>query len=366
MAVWLRGRGVMDDTAVGLVVGSAVVTNRIGSLPFVRLVDRFHKRTVIIGSQLAVLVVAVLFHEQGAARSGAMLGWLATATAFGLANSIGTLAQISFIAEQFESHAVKRAFSAENVTLNAAIGVTPLLASVLLVRAESLFALAPGVFALAGIALAARMPPDGPGSSGANSNGTGVRVSRSGAGLFLSLNFLMLVAYAQFYDIFPAYAVHRLGAERIGVLFTFSSVAIVVCQLLLTRLTARIGDTAQLAFAGLVTAGGTLLLINAGFPVTLVAVCGLTLAEMVYGPLLQARAVEAFAGRTTLAMGAITFVWGLGESLATLTGLSLIGRGLGYVSFLIGAAACALVAAAMLTLAFRTAGRNLLHHSGFR
>jgi predicted MFS family arabinose efflux permease len=74
----------------------------------------------------------------------------------------------------------------------------------------------------------------------------------------------------------------------------------------------------------------------------------ITAAEMVWGPFYQVLAVRAFAGRTTLAMGMITFAWGLAEALATVLGLILIDAGTGRLSIMLGAGACVAAAATAL------------------
>lgn len=71
----------------------------------------------------------------------------------------------------------------------------------------------------------------------------------------------------------------------------------------------------------------------------LLAVLAITIGEMLYGPVYQTLAVAVAGGRTSLAVGALTFVWGLAESLAVAAGLWLIEYGLGAATFLIGGGA---------------------------
>lgn len=348
LAVWLHGLHVLGGTGIALVVGTAVIANRVGALPFVASVARYDRRTITIRCQWAAIAALAGMYLLGRAGSSALLGWLAAVLLFGLANSVGSLAQVAFIADQFDPGDGQRAFSYENVALNLGGGLAPLLSAVVLVHAPDQFAVVPAAFALLGIALAGRMPADRPHHEPASSAPPAApALDRPGVAAFLLMNFLTMLAYTQFADVFPAYGSGVLGAERVGVLFTVSCVAIVVLQVPLTRLCARLGVARQVVAANLVAAVGALLLMDlaAGWATVCLAVCLLTVAEMVYGPLYQALAVQVFAGRTTTALGVVTFVWGLAESLATLVGLALVAHQRGSLSMLLGAVAATLVAA---------------------
>jgi hypothetical protein len=356
LTVWLLGLNLFGETVIGLVVGTGIIANRVGSLFLAPVVDRFNKRAVIATSQVVVIFASGALHVLSVSRTSLLVPWLAAALVFGLANSVATLAQIVFITQHFPTEETKKAFSYENVALNIGAGIAPLLSSLMISRLSGAYALTPILFALLSIALATRMPADRPdGATGTVQNDAG-RIDRLGLSIFLSLNFLTLLAYAQFYNVFPTFASARLGKEEIGLLFAFSSAVIVLCQAQLTRLIIRFGDVTLIITANVIMAAGTVLLqVSAGISVSLLSVLLITIAEMIYGPIYQSMAVGMFAGRATLAMGAVTFVWGVSESAASLVGIVLIGAGLGFVPFLAAAGACLL--ASMLAVTFsRTTG----------
>src|SRR5262249_10759080 len=314
-----------------------------------------------VACQLAAIVAAAGMAVLAYARSPALAGWLTAALVFGLANSIGTVAQVAYLAEQFDPADGQQAFSYENVALNLGGGIAPMLSSVVLVNVPDAFPAAPAVFALAGIALATRMPPDRrrhprPPPAGGPATPNHARPAAS-----LAMTFLTMLAYTQFADVFPAYGSGPLGAERVGLLFTVSCAAIVVLQVPLTRASARLGVASQVTAANLIAAAGALLLMNlsGGWLVVCLAVCLVTVAEMIYGPLYQAVAVRMFDGHPTIALAILTFVWGLAESLATLVGLWLVAAHRGHLSMLLGAAAAAAVGLAVIGLYLTRTGRHL-------
>ncbi|TDV40958.1 MFS transporter [Actinophytocola oryzae] len=353
LAVWLIGLRVFDDGAVGLVVGVAVITNRVGSLAFVHVVERYDKRLAIIASQVMAVVASVALHLLSVGPTGSVLAWAFVGGLFGLANSLATLAQVTFIAQQFPHEERKRAFAYENISLNIAGGVAPLLSSFVIVSLTGSYALVPIAFAVTTTVLAVRLPRDAPVEAPV-AEPSGVDGFRGGDRLaVLGFIFLTMVAYGQFYGVFPVYAVADLGEGTVGLLFAASSVMIVVLQAVVLRLSTRFDDVRLIVVANVFMAAGSLLLIftSGGVRVVLVAVLCVALAEMVSGPLYQTLAVQAFHGRATRAMGAVTFVWGVGEAGTIVVGLALVDAGLGAVSFLVGAAAA--LAVAVLATALR-------------
>lgn len=347
--VWLDGLPGMDGATVGLIVGTSIITNRIGGLVLTGLISRYDKRTIVLASQAAAIGTAGGMAVLALTGTRSAAAWLAVSAAFGLANSAATLAQITFIALRFSPEESRKAFSYENVALNLAASVGPLLSGVLVVHAARYYPVAPMVIAVAALALAVRMPGDGPSGHRPTLEAAAGGAGR-GIGLVLAMNFLTFVAYAQFYDLFPAYAKDGLGAERVGALFMAGSVLIVLLQVPATRLSTRLGERSQILLPNLVMASGVALLPVArnALPAALCAVFLITAAEMVWGPFYQVLALRAFAGRTTLAMSAITFTWGLAEAGATVLGLMLIDAGAGRLSIVIGAAACVAAAATAL------------------
>lgn len=358
LAVWLLGLDLFDESAVGVVIGAAVIANRIGALVFVRVVERHDKRAVIVASQLAAIAAAVGMHVLAAGATRSVLAWLAVGVAFGLANSVATLAQLTYIAQQFPPEEGTKAFAYENVALNIAGGVMPLLSAFTILRLTGQYALVPIVFAVVGIVLALRLPRDAVAAPSRAVADLAGRPEWTNVTILLGFNFLTLLVYAQFYGVYPVYAVEYMGEGEIGLLFAASSVLIVLLQALVTRVAARSSDLRMIVAANVVMAAGSVLLVltTGSFALALVAVLCIVLGEMVYGPLYQVLAVRVFRSRATLAMGAVTFVWGVSESAAIFAGLALVGAGIGHVSFLIGAAAGLLVAVLAVALRNRMAG----------
>ncbi|HEV2780523.1 MAG TPA: MFS transporter [Actinophytocola sp.] len=357
LAVWLLGLRIFDEGAVGLVIGVSVIANRVGALAFVRVVERYDKRLMIIISQLVASGAAVGMHALSLGPTHSLGAWVAAGAVFGLASSVATLAQLAFIARQFPPQERKRAFSYENIALNIAGGVLPLLSAFVVVSVTGLYALVPVLFATMGIVLAIRLPRDAR-SGAADPEEAGAGEPRwPDATVLLGFNFLTLLVYAQFYGVYPVYAVAAMSEQEIGLVFAAGSVAIVALQAFITRLSARADDVRLIALANTAMAVGSLLLIftAGGLPLAVLAVLGITIGEMIYGPLYQTLAVRVFRDRATLAMGAVTFVWGVSESLAILVGLTLVGAGLGHVSFLIGAGSGLLVAGLVIALRHRVA-----------
>ncbi|WP_240139712.1 hypothetical protein [Streptomyces sp. MUM 178J] len=351
--VWLLDSGLFTAGGVGLIVGAAVLANRLGSLAFVKVMRPGSERNFIIGSQAAIAAAAAVMCLMGLLSVRSLAGWLLLSTVFGLACSLATLAQLTLIVHQFDSTQTRRAFSYENIALNAAGGLAPLVSSLAYTASERFYALAPIGFAAVGILLAARLAGRSAPAAGAPAAARPATPGRRTVAILLAANFLTTVAYAQFYGVFSAHATPLLGARSVGLLFAAGSVAIVLLQTLVTRWSRTLGEPALVVVSNLALGAGTALLVaaGAGLPAMLLAVLGITLGEMIYGPVYQTLAVGISGGRPALAIGTLTFVWGLAESLAVVAGLALVGAGLGPVSFLGGAAAALAVVA--LVVVFR-------------
>jgi predicted MFS family arabinose efflux permease len=365
LAVWLRGTDLFAASEIGVIASTAIVASRIGGLVFAPLVERYHKRRVVQAAMAAAALSVAVMYALAHGRDSSLPLWMCAAAVFGMANAAATLAQVTFIARQFDPEERRTAYSRENVALNLGASTAPFVSAVLVAHATRWFALAPLVPALLGLLLASGLPADRPRPSGAESAGSGAGATGFGVSerravtVILALNFLTFVAYAQFYDLFPAYATHSLGSEAVGLTFVVGNGAIAAMQLLVTKLSDGWSETTQVTLSNLVMAVGVVMLIAARdeLAVAFLAVFVMTAAEMVYGPLYQVIAVRAFGGRETWAMSIITLMWGLAESAATVVGIVLIGEGRGAVSIAIGAGAC-LLAAALAAWAGRTAGRS--------
>ncbi|WP_369211074.1 MFS transporter [Streptomyces flavofungini] len=350
--VWLLDQKLFSAADCGLITGAAVLANRLGSLAFVRVLPPGRERSAIIGSQIAMAAAAGLLCAMVSTEVASLLAWMLVSAAFGLAGSLATLAQLTLIVHQFGPEETRRAFSYENVALNAAGGLAPFVSSLAYAATGRFYVLAPIGFAVLAGVLATRLatgrvPVRRPAAKGSEPG-----ILPPGMPVLLGVNFLTHITYAQFYGVFAAYATSSLGARDVGLLFAFASVAIVVTQSWVTRLCRDRGEPVIIVTANLALGAGTALLVapGGGMALMLCAVLAITVGEMLYGPVYQTLAVAVAGGRTSLAVGALTFVWGLAESLAVAAGLWLIGAGLGPVTFLLGAAAA--VAAVVIVAVF--------------
>ena len=343
--VWLLDQEIFSTADCGLITGAAVLANRLGSLAFVRVLPPGRERGSIIGSQIVMAATAGLMCAMVLLPVGSLIAWMLVSAAFGLAGSLATLAQLTLIVHQFGPEETRQAFSYENVALNAAGGLAPFVSSLAYAATGRFYVLAPIGFAVLAALLAtrlasARVPVHEAARKTPDSGGL-----PRGMAALLGVNFLTHITYAQFYGVFAVYASPSLGARSVGLLFAFASVAIVVTQSLVTRLCRQTREPALIVGANLALGAGTVLLVapQGGMALMLLAVLAITVGEMLYGPVYQTLAVAVAGGRTSLAVGALTFVWGLAESLAVALGLWLIGAGLGAATFFIGGGAAVAV-----------------------
>ncbi|WP_371524635.1 MFS transporter [Streptomyces sp. NBC_01283] len=339
--VWLLDQDSFSTADCGLITGAAVLANRLGSLAFVRVLPPGSERASIIGSQLVMAAAAGLMCAMALLPVGSLIAWMLVSGIFGLAGSLATLAQLTLIVHQFGPEETRRAFSYENVALNAAGGLAPFVSSLAYAATGRYYVLAPIGFAVLAGLLATRLATGRVPVRETPGKAPDPAVLPRGMGALLGVNFLTHITYAQFYGVFAAYASPSLGARSVGLLFAFASVAIVVTQALVTRLCREAREPALIVGANLALGAGTILLVapQGGMALMLLAVLAITIGEMLYGPVYQTLAVAVAGGRTSLAVGALTFVWGLAESLAVAAGLWLIGAGLGAATFLIGGGA---------------------------
>lgn len=339
--IWILSLELLDSEMVAIVLGIAVIALRIGSLSAVFLVNRIHKRTAIIYSQFVVVASALSLHFLANTGSSSVIMWMVVACLFGLANSITTLALNTFIATQFSSEKRTVAFSFFNVAANTAGGVAPLLSSVLIVRASNWFALGPIVFAVASVILTLFVEQDRSSEGKKNRNEDYCEfdvLDIRGILLFLSVVALTSFAYAQFYGVFPIYAISHLREETIGILFAFSSVLIITFQIYLTKILNKVSSISKIFWSNILLGIGTslLMLVEQNIILIVGGIILLVVAEMIYGPLYHSLAVSIFKERASLGMAITTSVFGSSEAVAVFVGISLVGRGLGEWSFGLG------------------------------
>ena len=132
MAIWLNASVGLSTSAAGVVVGFAIVSNRIGALAFQGMLDKVERRREIALALFCVAVAALLMLVTAAMGITNVLIWVVLVVVFGVSNSIATISQISYIVQYFREGEHERVLSYENVAANAGAGVAPFVASLIL------------------------------------------------------------------------------------------------------------------------------------------------------------------------------------------------------------------------------------------
>ncbi|MCU7249012.1 MFS transporter [Pseudomonas koreensis] len=348
MAIWLNTAVGLSTSAAGIVVGFAIVSNRIGALAFQGLLDRVDRRREIALALACVAVAALLMLLTAAMAITNVFIWVALVVVFGVANSVATISQISYIVQYFREGEHERVLSYENVAANAGAGIAPFVASLILAGAGYWFVALPlllGVLATASTTLIPHVARSMGLASGGASTLDGVETSPKVIA-FLAINFLTMIGYAQFYYVFPTYATERFSSELVGVLFLVASGIIIFTQVYVTALSQRVSRLWRVIVSNLLIGAGCLLLMISAQAqaILFVVVVFIVIGEMICGPLYQAQAVKIWRGRSSVAMAVQTCVWGAAEATAAVLGLLAVARELSFMSFLLGFTACVVAA----------------------
>lgn len=180
MAIWLNTAVGLSTSAAGIVVGFAIVSNRIGALAFQGLLDRVDRRREIALALACVAVAALLMLLTAAMAITNVFIWVALVVVFGVANSVATISQISYIVQYFREGEHERVLSYENVAANAGAGIAPFVASLILAGAGYWFVALPlllGVLATASTTLIPHVARSMGLASGGSSTLDGVETS---------------------------------------------------------------------------------------------------------------------------------------------------------------------------------------------
>jgi predicted MFS family arabinose efflux permease len=349
MAIWLNAAVGLSTSAAGIIVGFAIVSNRIGALAFQGVLDKVDRRREIALALLCVAVAALLMLVMAAIGITNVLTWVVLVVVFGVANSIATISQISYIVQYFGEGEHERVLSYENVAANAGAGIAPFIASLILAGAGYWFVALPLLFGVLATASTTLIPhlarSAGPEVGDRSSTVDGSEASPKVVA-FLAINFLTMIGYAQFYYVFPTYATERFSSELVGVLFLVASGIIIFSQVYITSLSQRVSRLWRVIVSNLLIGTGCLLLIisSQAQAILFVVVIFIVIGEMICGPLYQAQAVKIWRGRSSVAMAVQTCVWGAAEATAAVLGLLAVAQEISYISFLLGFAACVIAA----------------------
>jgi predicted MFS family arabinose efflux permease len=361
-AVWMASSASFSAADISLIAGTLALTNRAGSLLFTHWIAIISFKKLMVAMQLLIATAIVILQCLYRLEIHDLIPWMAGVALFGVANSVSTLAQLTFIACGNTRDSQVSAFSMENVALNLSAGVTPYASALVLMHYPQWYLSFSLLYCLPTVVLCLLIRPVShpvdarkivP-SAGLAASDTYSRLS------FLAINFLSFFAFCHFYNVFPFYAETAMGAENIGLLFAASSLLIVLLQLPLTKLCTRLRRQELIIGANVFMAVGVYALFYAtnNLSAAVAAVLFLTLAEMIFGPIYQSMSIKIFPVKPAFAMAILTFTWALAETIATVVGLFLVGRGHAWAVFAI-AAASALVASA-ITLGRRSAKPNNL------
>jgi predicted MFS family arabinose efflux permease len=346
-AVWLATSAPFSAADIALIAGTLAMTNRAGALAFTRWIGGLNFRALMICMQLLLMAAIIWLQWLHLHQLYSLPAWLLGVAVFGVANSVSTLTQLTFIACGNTRDDTVTAFSKENVALNLSAGVTPYLSALVLAHVADWYLAFALLYCLPTIALCMRVTPQRQLATAPDAHPPPLAKSPGlhSRARFLAINFLSFFAFAQFYNVFPFYAEDSLGAEKIGLFFAASSVLIVALQIPLTRLCARLDRRDLIVAANLALAIGVYALLFATQTLTamVAAILLLTLAEMIFGPLYQSMSIPLFAGRPAFAMAVLTFTWALAETAATSLGVYLVAQGHPAALFTLAAVAAALV-----------------------
>ncbi|WP_460369871.1 MFS transporter [Pseudomonas sp. Tul1A2] len=349
MAIWLNSTVGLSTSAAGVVVGFAIVSNRIGALAFQGMLDKVDRRREIALALFCVAVAACCMLLTAALGITHTLLWIALVVVFGVANSIATISQISYIVQYFGEAEHERVLSYENVAANAGAGVAPFVASLILAGAGYWFVALPlllGVMATASTTLIPHVARSVGLQPAGNASLAGLPEASPKVVAFMAINFLTMMGYAQFYYVFPTYATERFSSELVGILFLVASGIIIFSQVYVTALFQRVSRLSRVIVSNLLIGAGCLLLTisSQAQAVLFLVVVFIVIGEMICGPLYQAQAVKIWRGRSSVAMAVQTCVWGAAEATAAVLGLLAVAQELSFLSFLLGFAACVIAA----------------------
>ena len=308
MAIWLNASVGLSTSAAGVVVGFAIVSNRIGALAFQGMLDKVERRREIALALFCVAVAALLMLVTAAMGITNVLIWVVLVVVFGVSNSIATISQISYIVHYFREGEHERVLSYENVAANAGAGVAPFVASLILAGTGYWFVALPlllGVLATASTRLIPQVARSAGVAFTARASAPGETEASPKVVAFMAINFLTMIGYAQFYYVFPTYATERFSSELVGVLFLVASGIIIFSQVYVTSFAQRVSRLWRVIVSNLLIGAGCLLLIisSQAQAILFVVVVFIVIGEMICGREDLARAQFRGDGRADLCLG---------------------------------------------------------------
>jgi MFS family permease len=339
-AVWLLKERIFSPTQAAFVVSVGIFSTRLSAVFLSKWISYYHKKYIIIISLFFISILYALFYFLAVKGVAYFLIWMTISILVGGALSVNSLAILSYIALHNEQNKYHHHFSIINIALNLSSGLGPFLGAMALAHNKNVFPLIPIIFSFLSIGSCLRL---GKG----NIKNTNIQVySPFHLGgkryiFFIILNMLTFIGYAQFYDVFPIYAVGIMSEKIISILFILSSIIIVFAQLPITHIMQQLSEETSILISNLMLAIGTLLFISVsvnGVVVCAVGVIFISLSEVIYAPLYQSLAIKLFEPHhLVLSLAIQSFCWGLAEAAATFLGIYVSQQGHGTISIVIGA-----------------------------
>ncbi|MFI6932808.1 MFS transporter [Streptomyces sp. NPDC050287] len=335
LGLWLMDDRGLSGASAGLVVGASILANRAGGVLLVQLIHRLGlKASVGVGYLGAVVVFGVL----GMGLRLPTYGWLVLAVLVGLFLAMATTAMKAQVAA-FPPDQRLRGFSYLNMAVNAGSAVGPVIGGQLLEWQADRLPLSAALLDLVALAVVPALPGDWRAAdrSGAPAPAGSTVGRRLPGRRFATFTLLVCgtwVAYAQVFDVLPAYLGDSVGTRELGLVFTLNAVLVVALQVPVSALSRRLLNHPRAGFGLLcLTANAVLALAvvlfglgrSAGFGLVLTAMVLFTLSELVWSPLYDTQVGERRGELSTTAAYALAGVaWGSAESVGAWLGTLLV------------------------------------------
>ncbi|GHH24931.1 MFS transporter [Streptomyces rubradiris] len=333
LGLWLVDDRGLSGTDAGLVVGSSILANRAGGVLLVPLIHRLGLKASVGAGYLGAVVA---FCALGSGLRLPASCWLVLAALVGLFLAMATTAMKAQIAA-FPPDQRLRGFSYLNMAVNAGSAVGPVIGGALLEWHADRLPLAAAALDLVALTVVPALPGAWRASERPQPAGGGGRGRWLPQRRFVAFSLLVCgtwVAYAQVFDVLPAYLGDTVGARDLGLVFTLNAVLVVVLQVPVSALCRRVlnrprGGFGILCFAANVVLAAAVLLFalgrSAGLGLLLGAMVLFTLSELVWSPLYDAQVGERRGTLTTTAAYALAGVaWGAAESVGAWLGTLLV------------------------------------------
>ncbi|WP_158727335.1 MFS transporter [Streptomyces sp. NRRL S-31] len=335
LGLWLTDDRGLSGAAAGLVVGGSILANRAGGALLVPLIHRLGLKTSVGAGYLgAVAVFAVL----GLGLTLSTYGWLVLAALVGLCLAMATTAMKAQVAA-FPADQRLRGFGYLNMAVNAGSAVGPVIGGQLLEWHADRLPLSAALLDLVALAVVPALPGawGASGRTGAAAPASATRGRRVPGRRFVAFTVLVCgtwVAYAQVFDVLPAYLGDAVGARDLGLVFTLNAVLVVALQVPVSALSRRLLDGPRAGFGPLCLAANAVLGLavvlfalgrSAGLGLIVAAMVLFTLSELVWSPLYDTRVGEHRGELSTTAAYALAGVaWGTAESAGAWLGTLLV------------------------------------------